>query len=178
VDGTQLKARLRKGGRHFNETNFADAEAVFLNVADSGFCPDMIDRQQEYDVVCHGHGMLKKWANLAPGWICDYPINAGFPVEKITALLDLAPGGSWHATKEMTFAFAGFENLTAWFEVRDNALSQFGRRLHNIVADVITIGLVSHSDCLRGTRKKYKLFFWESLSGEAVGSTIRTKIPS
>jgi hypothetical protein len=52
--------------------------------------------------------MLQKWPDLAPRRISDDPIHGLYPIEKIPALANFTPIGSWQMLEKVPLSSAWF----------------------------------------------------------------------
>jgi hypothetical protein len=145
IHRSELESRLREALRHWNAGNFSDAKSGLLDVADSGFGPDMINGHQKNDVIGNLHGVSQETANLAPWRIGDYPFDTLSVGEEIAAFAYFAPLRVRPKQPEkVSGAAARLKDSTARSEVGHKLRGKFWRGLHYIVADVITVWLGFH----------------------------------
>ncbi|MBS0658081.1 MAG: hypothetical protein JSR82_07530 [Verrucomicrobia bacterium] len=147
----ELKARLWESDRHLDQTNLTDPEIGALDVADSGFRPDVIDSQQEHDIGRVGHRVTEESPNFAPRRIRDDPVDLTHPFQEVPPLIDLTPVGPGRKEAvDVPVAAARFEDTASRREVCDQSFGKFERSLHLIVAPIVPVWLITHPALLAG----------------------------
>jgi hypothetical protein len=145
-DHPQLKASGRKTARGFHQDNFSEPKSSFLRIAQPGAGPSMINRHEEGHLIGHCEGFPQKRADLAPRWICNDPIYPTLPCQEITALFYLTPSCiRWQNLQKRPVSTARLKDRTLRRQSGDQGCSQGRRGLDVIIADIITIRLITHT---------------------------------
>jgi len=144
-------------GGHFHKANFLDGEAGAVDVADTGFCPNVVDCHQEDDVLSQAHTVLEKRPDLTPWRVGHDPIHRLLPVKEVPSFVDFTPVCPWHEAVKMPCAPAGFQNSTCGIEMINDAFGKMEWGHDHVVAVIISVWLIFHSRCGYSTSlQKYR----------------------
>ena len=91
VNSPELKSTLRKGLGHIDQHYLSDPIIGIVDVAQAGFGPEVVDREQKHHVIGKLHGMAQKVADLAPRRIGNDPINRLIPIKEVATTFYFRP---------------------------------------------------------------------------------------